>query len=260
MYNNNGEFNRYDNGYGNSDGFNDFDRYDGGYGSAGSQAGRLETLGLYTARVFGWMFLGLLLTAGAAFFATSSPALLNVLFGNYFSFIILMLAEFALVMYLSARITRMQYGTAIFSFLLYSVLNGLTLSVILLVYTYSSVAYTFGITSITFGVMSLYGFITRTDLTRIGNMLFMGLIGLIVLSVVNMFLRASSIEWLISILGIFIFLGLTAYDTQKIKQYYYSTIDNLELSRKIAIMGALRLYLDFINLFLTLLRLFGKRR
>jgi FtsH-binding integral membrane protein len=256
MYDDNGNYNR----YGDSSGNSDFDRYGGGYGGNEWQTGRLETLGLYTARVFGWMFLGLLLTAGAAFFATSSPALLNLLFGNYFTFIILMVAEFALVIYLSARITRMQYGTAVFAFLAYSVLNGLTLSVILLVYTYSSVAYTFGITSITFGVMSLYGFITRTDLTRIGNMLFMGVIGLIVLSLINMFMRATAIEWVISILGIFLFLGLTAYDTQKIKQYYYSTIDNLELSRKIAIMGALRLYLDFINLFLSLLRLFGKRR
>lgn len=240
--------------------YNYNNRYDGGYGINDGQAGRMEGLGLFTARVFSWMFTGLLLTAAAAFMTISSPTLLNIIFANYFTFIILAVAEFALVIYLSARITRLSYTTAVSLFLAYSLLNGITLSGILLVYTYSSIAYTFMIASITFGVMSIYGYITRTDLTRIGNMLFMGLIGLIVLSLVNLFVRATALEWLISVIGIFIFLGLTAYDTQKIKQYYYSTADNYELGRKIAIMGALRLYLDFINLFLSLLRIFGKRR
>lgn len=235
------------------------DKY-GGDGAFGGRAGNLEGLGLFTARVYGWMFAGLLLTAAAAFFITMSESFMRVIFGNFIIFIILFIAEFALVMFLSARITRLQYGTAVSLFLLYSLLNGVTLSVILLVYTSSSVAYTFGITAVTFGAMSIYGHITRTDLTRFGNMLFMGLIGLIVLSLVNLFVRATALEWFISILGIFVFLGLTAYDTQKIKQYYYSTADNPELGRKVSVIGALRLYLDFINLFLSLLRIFGRRR
>jgi uncharacterized protein len=230
------------------------------YGSYGGEAGRIDSLGLYTARVFGWMFLGLMLTAAAAFLTTTSETLMSLLFSSYFSFIILAVAEFGLVIYLSARITRLQYGTAVTLFLLYSLINGVMLSTVLLAYTSSSVAYTFSIASITFGAMSIYGYITKTDLTRIGNMLFMGLIGLIVMSLINMFVHATALEWLISVLGIFVFLGLTAYDTQKIKQYYYSTADNYELGKKVAIMGALRLYLDFINLFLSLLRLFGKRR
>mgnify|MGYP002153950433 CR=1 FL=1 len=126
-------------------------------------------------------------------------------------------------------------------------------------FTMSSVAYTFAITAVTYGAMALYGYVTRNDLTRAGNLLFMGLIGVIVLSLINMFIRASSLEWLISIIGMFVFLGLTAYDTQQIKHYYYATEGNYEVSRKIAIMGALRLYLDFINLFLIMLRLFGRR-
>jgi len=230
------------------------------YGSYEGEAGRIDGLGLYTARVFGWMFLGLLFTAAAAFLTTTSSTLMSLLFSNYFTFIILIVAEFGLVIYLSARITKLQYGTAISLFLLYSLINGVMLSTVLLAYTSSSVAYTFSIASITFGAMSVYGYFTKTDLTRIGNLLFMGLIGLIVMSLINMFVHATALEWLISVLGIFVFLGLTAYDTQKIKQYYYSTTDNYELGRKVAIMGALRLYLDFINLFLSLLRLFGRRR
>lgn len=240
--------------------YNNQNRYGGPNGAYDQQSGSLEGLGLFTARVYAWMFMGLLLTATAAFGVTASQAVMSLIFGNFIIFILLAVVEFALVIYLSARITRLQYGTAVSLFLLYSVINGIMLSVILLVYTSSSVAYTFGITAVTFGVMSIYGHITKTDLTRIGNMLFMALIGLIVLSIVNMFVRATALEWFISILGIFVFLGLTAYDTQKIKQYYYSTADNFELGRKVAVMGALRLYLDFINLFLSLLRIFGKRR
>lgn len=252
----------YGNGDNGSGGYNGYDRNGGynGYNMPGNSYADRAGLGLFTSRVFGWMFLGLFATAAAAFLTASSATLLNYIFGNPIVYIVLIFAELGLVMYLSARITKMQYQTAVMMFLLYSLLNGVTLSVILLVYTASSVAYTFAITSVTFGVMSIYGFVTKTDLTRIGHMLFMGLIGLIVLSLVNFFVNASALEWFISILGIFVFLGLTAYDTQKIKQYYYGTAGNTELAGKVAIMGALRLYLDFINLFLMLLRLFGKRR
>lgn len=240
MYDGNGSFNRY------NAGGNTYDRNVG--------------LALYTSKVFGWMFLGLFATTAAAFITASSAALLNLIFSNLFVYLALVIAELALVVFLSARITRMEYGTAVSMFLLYSVLNGITLSIILLVYTSSSISYTFAITAVTFGAMSLYGYVTGTDLTRVGNLLFMGLIGVIVLSLINVFVHATALEWLVSVLGLLVFLGLTAYDTQKIKGYYYSTEDNPALGRKIAIMGALRLYLDFINLFLMLLRLFGKRR
>ncbi len=221
---------------------------------------REESLNTYVSKVFGWMFLGLIVTAITAFFTATSETILTVILSNRFTFFGLFIAEFAVVIYLSSRITKMNYSSAIGAFIFYAILNGITFSIILLVYTSSSIALTFMIAATTFGVMSLYGYITKTDLTRFRNMLFMGLIGLIILSVINLFLKSSSIEWAVSIIGLFVFLGLTAYDTQAIKQYYYSTENNLELRKKIAIMGALRLYLDFINLFLTLLRIFGRRR
>lgn len=221
---------------------------------------RNEGLGVYTSKVFGWMFIGLLITAVFAFLVSISQTLVYAIVSNRLLFIAMIIAEFALVLVLSARITKLRYSTAVSLFLLYSVLNGITLSVILFAFTLSSIAFTFAITSATFGVMSIYGYFTRTDLTRVSNLLFMGLIGLIVLSLVNLFVRASFLEWIISLIGIFIFLGLTAYDTQNIKKYYYATEGNFEMARKSAIMGALKLYLDFINLFLILLRLFGRRR
>jgi uncharacterized protein len=235
---------------------NDYNRYGGYEGTVK----REDTIGTYTSKVFGWMFAGLLLTALMAFFIAGSDTVVYAIAGNPLILIGLVIAELVLVMVLSARIMKISYGAAISLFLLYSLLNGITLSIILLAYTLSSVAYAFAITSVTFGAMSIYGYITKTDLTRVGNILFMGLIGLIVLSVVNMFVHASSLEWIISLLGLFVFLGLTAYDTQKIKDYYYQTRGNLEMGRKIAVIGALRLYLDFINLFLIMLRFFGKRR
>lgn len=217
-------------------------------------------LSAYISKVFGYMFLGLLITAAVAYYVASSENLVYAILSNYILFFGLMIGELALVAYLMGWITKMRYSTAVTVFVLYSILNGITLSVILLAFTASSVAYTFAIASITFGVMAVYGYATRTDLTRVGNLLFMGLIGLIVMSLVNLFMHSSTLEWLISLVGLFVFLGLTAYDTQRIKQYYYAAGGNYELSRKVAISGALKLYLDFINLFLILLRFFGKRR
>lgn len=231
-----------------------------GYNGYDNAVSRNEGLGAYTSKVFAWMFTGLLMTALTAFFVAGSNTLVYAIASNPLLLIGLVIAEMVLVITLSARIVKISYGTAVSLFLVYSILNGVTLSIILLAYTLSSVAYTFTITAITFGVMSIYGFVTKKDLTRVGNMLFMGLIGLIVLSLINMFVHASSLEWIISLLGLFVFLGLTAYDTQKIKDYYYKTEGNFEMSRKIAVIGALRLYLDFINLFLILLRFFGRRR
>jgi uncharacterized protein len=230
------------------------------YNTYEDSVSRKEGLGTYTSKVFGWMFFGLAATAVTAFFVAGSDNLAYSIASNLFLFYGLIIAEFALVIILSRRIMKINYGTAVLLFLTYSVLNGAVLSVILLVFTLSSIAYTFAVTAVAFGAMSIYGYITKTDLTRVGNILFMGLIGLIVLSIVNMFIQATALGWIISLLGLFVFLGLTAYDTQKIKEYYYRTEGNFEMARKSAIMGALRLYLDFINLFLMLLRIFGKRR
>ncbi len=238
--------------------YNNNNNYNDNY-TQSSVFGQTE-LSVYFAKVFGWMFLGLFATAAAAYFTANSDFLMGIVYSNIFVFFGIMIAEIALVVYLSARITKIQYSTAVFVFLLYAVLNGITFSVILLIYTQTSIASTFMITALTFGAMSLYGYVTKTDLSRFRNILFMGLIGLIILSLVNIFLRSDTASWIISILGLFVFLGLTAYDTQKIKQLYYATQNNLELQRKVAIRGALSLYLDFINLFLILLRLFGRRR
>lgn len=214
----------------------------------------------YISKVYGWMFLGLVFTAVTAYVIAGSPDLVYSIASNRLLFFGLIIGEFALVIYLSGWIRKMGYGTAVSSFMLYSVLNGVTLSVVLLAYTSSSVAYTFGITAATFGIMAVYGYVTRTDLTRAGNLLFMGLIGVIILSVVNIFMHSSTLEWAISVIGLFVFLGLTAYDTQKIKAYYYSSGDSVEMQQKVAVLGALSLYLDFINLFLIMLRLFGRGR
>ncbi|MCR4436945.1 MAG: Bax inhibitor-1/YccA family protein [Clostridiales bacterium] len=237
-------------------GFNDYNRYDADVYAIRQRAG----LSRYLSGVFAWMFLGLLVTAFTAFYCAGSYTLISAMVSNPLLLIGMAVAEFALVLYLSARIMKMGYKTAVSLFILYSALNGITLSVVLLAFTLSSVAYAFAITSATFGFMSIYGYITRTDLTKAGNILFMGLVGLVILSLVNMFLHISSVEWLISVLGLFVFLGLAAYDTQKIKRYYYEAAGNYEAVRKTAIMGALQLYLDFINLFLILLRLVGRRR
>lgn len=239
--------------------YNDYNGYNI-YRSDQDTISRREGLGQYLSRVYGWMFAGLLATAAAAFMVAGSRTFVNLIFSNVLIFYGIIIAELALVIYLSARITRISYSMAVSLFLFYSILNGVTLSIVLLAFTMTSVAYTFVITSATFGIMSIYGYVTKTDLSRFRNILFMGLIGLIVLSVINWFINASSLSWLISVLGLFVFLGLTAYDTQKIKEYYYASEGNYEMTRKSAIMGALKLYLDFINLFLILLRIMGRRR
>jgi FtsH-binding integral membrane protein len=163
------------------------------------------------------------------------------------------------VWYLSEAVQRMSANTATFVFLMYALVNGLTLSVIFLVYTLGSIASTFFVTAATFGVMSAYGYFTKTDLTKMGNILFMALIGLIIASLVNIFLNNSTLYWIITYAGVLIFVGLTAYDTQKIKEMNIIGNEGTEEDQKEAIMGALTLYLDFINLFLYLLRILGNR-
>lgn len=219
----------------------------------------VKGMNTFIAKVYGWMFLGLLLTAGVAFYVASNSRLVYALLSNRILFYGLMLAELILVFALAARITRMRFVSAVVMFLVYATLNGVTLSVLLLAFTGESVANAFGLTAITFGVMSLYGYVTKADLTRFRSILYMGLIGLVILSLVNIFLRSSGMQWLISILSLFVFLGLTAYDMQKLKGYYFGTEGNTALRGNLGIIGALNLYLDFINLFITFLRLFGRR-
>jgi FtsH-binding integral membrane protein len=209
----------------------------------------------FMQKVYLWMTFALTLTGFVAYRTTQSEFLLELIFSSSFGFIGLILAELALVFWISSGIQRMSSNMAIGLFLLYSVLNGMTLSVLLIAYTGASVASTFFITAGMFGAMSVYGYTTKQDLSSWGNLLFMALIGLILASVVNIYLQSSGLYWLINYIGVLVFVGLTAYDTQKIKQIVES-----EEGRKVAILGALTLYLDFINMFIFMLRILGNRR
>ena len=202
--------------------------------------------------VYGWMFGGLLLTAAASMWVVFSPAMQQLVFGTPLRWVLL-IAELGLVFYLSFRITKMSPATAASVFLVFSLLNGLTLSAIFFVYTSAAIYQAFFTAAGMFGAMSIYGMVTKRDLTSWGSFFFMGLIGIIICSVVNIFLRSSALGFAISVIGVFVFLGLTAYDTQKLKAYATAP----ELRENLAVYGALALYLDFINLFLMLLRLFG---
>ncbi|NLE24476.1 MAG: Bax inhibitor-1/YccA family protein [Clostridiaceae bacterium] len=230
------------------------------YGTFEEEYASVRGMNAFISKVFGWMFIGLLLTAGVAFYVSTNMNLVMTLVTNNFLFFGLMIGELVLVAVLSARITKLKYGTALGMFLGYAALNGVTLSIIFLAYTGSSIVTAFGITAITFGIMCVYGYFTKADLTQFRTILFMGLIGIIVLSVINIFLRSSGMDWFISILSLVIFLGLTAYDMQKLKTYYFGTEGDMALRGNLGIIGALALYLDFINLFLTTLRLFGRRK
>jgi FtsH-binding integral membrane protein len=216
--------------------------------------------GDFIRRVFNWMGLGLALTALVALYTTSNPRLLSLIFGNSLVFFGLIIGELALVVVLSAAINRLQASTATLLFFLYSALNGLTLSIIFLAYTRASITSTFFVTAGTFGVTSFYGYTTKRDLTSWGSFFFMGLIGIIIASVVNIFLGSPMIYWVVTYAGVLIFVGLAAYDTQKLKEMALAGFADEETARKSTVMGALALYLDFINLFLMLLRIFGSRR
>jgi len=208
--------------------------------------------------VYGWMFGGLLLTAVASLWVVNSPSMQQLIFANRMVPWILMIAEFGLVIYLSAGMRRMSPAAAASAFLVFALLNGLTLSAIFFVYTASSIVQAFVASAGMFGAMSVYGMVTKRDLTSWGAFFFMGLIGIVICSLINMFVRSSGFSLVISIVGVFVFVGLTAWDTQKIK--VMATSIGPEAHEKIAIYGALSLYLDFINLFLMLLRIFGDRR
>ena len=216
-----------------------------------------QGLRTYMLRVYNYMAIGLFITAIIAYFAAESGLYLAL--AQTPLIWLVMLAPLGMVFYLSARITRMSFTSAQASFWIFSGLMGLSLSYIFLAYTGTSIARVFLITSGSFGALSLFGYTTKKDLSAWGSFLFMGLIGIILASIVNIFIGSSGMQFGISVLGVLIFAGFTAYDTQQIKQIYYQG-DSADVSGRKAIMGALRLYLDFINLFILLIQLFGSRR
>ncbi|WP_020675508.1 Bax inhibitor-1/YccA family protein [Geopsychrobacter electrodiphilus] len=225
-----------------------------------SHASGIVGVSTFLPKVYGWMTAGLGLTALAATMTLSSPALLNLIFGNKLAFYALIFGELGLVIGLSAAINRISATTATLMFLLYSALSGVTFASIFLIYTRSSIASTFVIAAGTFGAVSLYGYVTKRDLSGWGSFFFMGLIGIIIASVVNIFMQSAMLTWVISYIGVGVFIGLTAYDTQKIKRIGAAGFADAESSKKASILGALTLYLDFINLFLMMLRIMGNRR
>lgn len=210
--------------------------------------------------VYLWMVFALVITGLTAAYVAASPAYISALVNNPMLFYGVIIAELAVVFILSGRIHKLSFMTASLMFILYSLLTGVTLSTVFLAYTESSIATTFLITAGTFGAMSVVGFVTKKDLSKLGGLLFMALIGLIIATVVNIFLVSDTLGWIINYVGVLIFVGLTAYDTQKIKQMIREHgTDINEHTQKIALMGSLSLYLDFINMFLYLLRIFGNR-
>jgi uncharacterized protein len=211
------------------------------------------------SQVYAWMTAGLLVTGAVASFVAGSEALVDLIFGNVFIFFGLFIVQIIAVIGLSAGINRLSPAAAMAIFIGYAALNGLTMAAIFLAYTTASIASTFFVTAGTFGVMSLYGYTTKRDLSGIGNFAIMALIGLLIASVVNMFLRNEAIYWILTYAGVLIFVALTAWDTQKIKQLAASVTDETSAGR-VAVLGALTLYLDFINLFIYLLRILGVRR
>lgn len=210
-------------------------------------------------KVYVWMTMALVITGFTAYGVATSPGILQAIYSNQILFWGLVIAEFALVIGVSAAINRLSLAMATLMFVLYSVINGALLSFIFLAYTASSIATVFFITAGTFAVMAFIGYTTKTDLTSMGKILMMALIGLIIATVVNLFIKSSGFTLILSYVGVLVFVGLTAYDSQKIKQMLLQAPDVGEGAQKLALLGALSLYLDFINLFLYLLRIFGKR-
>lgn len=218
----------------------------------------------FMVQVYAWMCGGLVVTALAAFWLVQHPQIVTAVLGSTVGLIGVVIVQVALVMALSAMAPKLSPAAATTMFIVYCAVTGLTFSAVFLAYTMSSLASVFAITAGTFGVMSVYGTVTKRDLTSMGHFLFMGVIGIVIASVVNMFLHSSALHWVISVIGVIVFTGLTAYDTQKIRQLAImgeTGTANVGISRHNAsIIGALTLYLDFINLFLMLAQLMGDRR
>ncbi|MBR1505434.1 MAG: Bax inhibitor-1/YccA family protein [Prevotella sp.] len=227
--------------------------------SAEQQLAMSEAFPVLMRKVYVWMTLALVITGFTAYGVANSPGVLQAVYSNSIVFWGLIIAEFALVIGVSSAINRLSLTTATLMFILYSVINGALLSYIFLAYTASSVSTVFFITAGTFGAMALVGYTTKTDLTSLGKILFMALIGLIIATLVNVFIKSSGMTLILSYIGVLVFVGLTAYDSQKIKQMLLQAPDAGEGAQKLALLGALTLYLDFVNLFIYLLRIFGKR-
>ena len=226
----------------------------GNYASKAAQSTLLRS-------VYVWMTLALVITGFVSMYVAQSYQLISFIFGNKLALWGMLIAELGVVFYLSARINSISFTKATVMFIIYSILNGATLASIFLVYTMSSIASTFFVAAGTFGVMALYGYVTKSDLTRIGNICLMALIGLIIATLVSMFWQNSMLQMIITYVGVILIVGLTAYDSQKIKRLLTANgIEVTEETQKIALLGALTLYLDFINLFLYLLRLLGDRK
>ena len=210
-------------------------------------------------KVYVWMTLALLLTAVTAFGVATSPTLLTTIYSSRVVMWGLIFAEFALVIAISGAINKLSLSTATLLFILYSVLNGATLSAIFVIYTNLAIVKAFIVSAGTFGAMAVFGYTTKRDLSTIGRIMFMLLIGIIIASIVNIFLKSGAFDYIISFIGVAVFTGLTAWDSQTIKKMLMNQYDMSENSQKIALLGALNLYLDFINLFLYLLRIFGRK-
>ncbi len=229
-----------------------------------SDAKLAETFNAVMARVYLWMTLGLIVTTAVSFYVVTNEAILNFVFGSIWVLLGLFVAQIALVIALVGALNKLSTGAALGLFFVYAALNGVTLSSILLAYDLGTVTMAFGVTAVVFVLLSIVGLTTKQDLTKWGPILFFGLIGLILGTLVNMFLRSSTLDLIITYLGILIFLGLIVYDTKFIKQMTYQAAnqsgDLQAVVGRISVLGALKLYLDFINLFLFILRLLGRRR
>ena len=229
-----------------------------------NQTEALPVAKTYLSGVFGWMFLALSITAVTSWLFAGSEQLIALLYNAQGGMTLLgwivLLAPFGFVLWMSAGYQRMAASTMALVFVIYSILMGMSLSFVFLAYTGTSIATTFLITAGMFGVMAVTGYTTKTDLTKFGSIMMMGVVGLFIAMIVNMFMQSSGMDYIISFLGVLIFTGLTAYDVQKLKRIGSGAVAGTENTRKLTIMGALTLYLDFINLFLFLLRFFGNRR
>ena len=218
------------------------------------------TLPVLMRKVYTWMALALVITGITAYGVATTPSLIEAIVMNRILFWGLVIAEFGIVIGISRMLHKLSLTTATLMFIAYSVINGATLSIFLLLYTAESIGMVFFITAATFGVMAFIGYITKTDLSKIGNILYMALIGLVIATVVNLFVNSSGFQLILSYVGVIIFVGLTAYDTQKIKLMLNEQSSADESAQKLALLGALSLYLDFVNLFIYLLRILGDRR
>jgi len=231
------------------------------YTSVSQNAVQVKT-NSFIRSVYNWMAIALLLTGSTAYYVSHNETVFQLIYGTPGLIMILIFAELGFVFFLSARIQKIKATTATALFTIYSILNGITLSYIFLRYTSTSIVSTFMICSVTFLACSVYGMITKRDLTSLGGFMIMGLIGIIIASVVNIFIQNSAMQMMISYIGVVVFIGLTAYDTQKLKTMAVTLPDNASgaMIRKGALMGALSLYLDFINLFIMMLHIFGGSR